>query len=164
MVIQFLVFFVKIFNIKRSLSFKNKIWNEWKQEFISCICYFFPEEFFELSTPLKGIQLPSLICLFAIPSQTKWCKNKKNNNKVIRKNIVKKITWSQRYAMNANIPSVRLKGVRLSIRQKRFRLAEVFCINMSLQINYLLKIRLIQNNAAILNRFQEKEKPFPILM
>ena len=69
--------------------------------------------------------------------------------------------------MNANlsnIPSVRLKGVRLSIRQKRLRLAEVFCINMSLQINYLLKIRLIQNNAAILNRFQEKEKPFPISM
>ena len=35
------------------------------------------------------------------------------------------------------------------------RLVEVFYINMLLQINYLLKIRLIQNNTTILKRFKK---------
>ena len=51
------------------------------------------------------------------------------------------------------------------------RLVEVFYINMLLQINYLLKIRLIQNNNTILKRFKKKKKrkktkkkPVPISM
>ena len=56
----------------------------------------------------------------------------------------------------SNIQSVRLKGVRLSIRQKRSKARGGVLINMLLQINYLLKIRLIQYNLKTLKKTKNK--------